>query len=155
MQIKFGPLRTASVAAIADRGPRDRARMRLHATPFKWLLIGLLLVSFAGRPWAQSLPASSARCGSLSSAAMEHVYSAAAHDTGDSVAAKKAMPHHESDKAKSPDCVKSCAAAPVLALTATPSWASEIWPHIHEMPVDLTLNGQSPKPELSPPIARV
>jgi hypothetical protein len=129
--------------------------MRLHATPFKWLLIGLMLVSFAGRPWAQSLPASSAGCGSVSAAAMEHAYSATAQETSDIAASQAALPQHESGKTKSPDCVKSCAAAPVLALTATPSWASEIWPQLHEMPVDVTLNGQTPKPELSPPIASV
>lgn len=128
--------------------------MRLHVTPFKWLLVSLMLVSFAGRPWALSLPASSAECGILNPSAMELAYSAAAKDTGGIVTGKMAMPQHESGKTKSPDCVKSCAAVPVMALTATQTWASEVWPQIHEIPVDIALNGQTPKPELSPPIGR-
>jgi hypothetical protein len=131
--------------------------MRLRATPFKWLLIGLMLVSFAGRPWAQSLPASVSGCGGLGTAAaatMDHADSAAAQETGKIAAGETTSPQHDSGKTKGADCVKSCAAAPILALTATPSWASGIWPQIHGTPVEVALNGQTPKPELSPPIAR-
>jgi hypothetical protein len=135
--------------------PGKSARMRLCAAPFKWLLIALMVVSFAGRPWAQSLPASTGGCGGTSAVAMEHAYSAAADETGKIAASESTAPQHDSAKAKGANCVKSCAAVQVLAMPATPSWAAEVWPQIHVAAVAVTLIGQNPKPELSPPIALV
>jgi hypothetical protein len=126
----------------------------MRAVPLKWLLIGLMVVSFAGRPWAQTLPASTQGCGGQT-AAIEHAYSATTHETGKIKASEAASPQHDSGKAKSADCVKSCAAVQVLAISATPSWTAEVWPEIHLAAVEATLHGQTPKPELSPPIVRM
>lgn len=113
--------------------------MGLCAAPFKWLLIALMVVSFAGRPWAQSLPGG---CGGVSASAMEHAV--AADET--------APPQHDSGKTNGANCVKSCAAVQVLAMPAAPLWTAEVWPQIHVAGVEATLTGQNPKPELSPPI---
>jgi hypothetical protein len=126
----------------------------MRAVLFNWLLIGLMVVSFAGRPWAQVLPATTQGCGGQT-AAIEHTYTAATHETGTIETGKTTAPQHDSGKAKSADCVKSCAAVQVLAISAVPSWAAETWPQIHSAAVEATLHGQTPKPELSPPIARV
>jgi hypothetical protein len=127
----------------------------MRAVSFKWLLIGLLVMSFAGRPWAQTLPASTQGCGEQNAVAIEHAYSAATHETGKIEASEAASPQHDSGKAKSADCIKSCAAVQVLAISATPSWTAEVWPQIHVAAVEATLHGQTPKPELSPPIVRM
>jgi hypothetical protein len=82
--------------------------MRLCAAPFKWLLIALMVMSFAGRPWAQSLPASTQGCGGTNAAAVEHA--AAAHVTAKIAVSETAAPKRDSGKADSADCVKSCAA---------------------------------------------
>lgn len=129
------------------------ARMRLCAAPFKWLLIALMVVSFAGRPWAQSLPASTGGCGGPNAAAMEHVYSAATDETGKVEASDTAPLQHDSGKTNSANCIKSCAAVQVLAMPAAPLWAAEAWPQIYVTVIAATLIGQNPKPELSPPIA--
>lgn len=129
--------------------------MRLCAAPFKWLLIALMVVSFAGRPGAQSLPASTGGCGGTSAAAMEHAYSAAADDTGKIAAGETTAPQHDFGKAKGANCVKSCAAVQVLAMPAAPLWTAEVWPQIHGTAVAVVLIGQNPKPELSRPIALV
>lgn len=127
--------------------PGKSARMRLCAAPFNWLLIALMVVSFAGRPWAQSLPASTGGCGGAP--AMAHAASAQ-HVAGkiDIGAA-----HHDSGKTNTADCAKSCAAVQVLAMPAAPSWAAEVWPQIHVAAITAVMIGQNPKPELSPPIA--
>jgi len=127
--------------------------MRLCAKPFKWLLIGLMVVSFAGRPWAQALPTSG--CGGSTSAAMEHAYTAAIDEAGTITASEMAAPQHEPGQTKSANCVKSCTAVPVLALSVAPSWSSEVWPQIHETAVEAILHGLTPEPELFPPIALV
>jgi hypothetical protein len=151
-QINIGRSRTPSVAAdVTEQG--IAARMRLCAAPFKWLLIALIVVSFAGRPWAQSLPASTGGCGGTSTAAMEHAYSAVMDETGKIAASEAAAPQHDSGKTNSANCVKSCAAVQVLAMPAAPLWTAEVWPQTHVAGVEATLNGQNPKPELSPPIA--
>ena len=127
--------------------------MRMRATPFKWLLIALMAVSFAGRPWAQGLPTSTAGCGGLSAAVMGHAYTAAAAEAGKIVGGEMAAPQHEPAKTKSADCIKSCTAVPVLAMSAAPSWSAEVWPQIHLAAVEAILHGQTPEPELFPPIA--
>jgi len=126
--------------------------MRLCAAPFKWLLIALMVMSFAGRPWAQSLPASTQGCGGTNAAAVEHA--AAAHVTAKIAVSETAAPKRDSGKADSADCVKSCAAVQVLAMPAAPLWSAEVWPQIHLVAVEAILHGQTPKPELSPPIGR-
>ena len=68
--------------------------------------------------------------------------------------AEAAAPQHESGKTKSADCIKSCAAVQVLGLVAM-AWLPEVWPQVHSAAIDVALNGRSPKPELSPPIALV
>jgi hypothetical protein len=127
--------------------------MRLCAAPFKWLLIALMVMSFAGRPWAQSLPASTEGCGGTNAAAVEHA--AAAHVMANIAVNETAAPKHDSGKANSANCVKSCAAVQVLGMPAVPLWSAKVWPQIHLVAVEATLHGQTPKPELSPPIARV
>ena len=127
--------------------------MRRCATPFKWLLIGLLVVSFAGRPWAQALPASG--CGGSTSAVAEHADTAATDEAGTITASETAASQHESGQTKSANCVKSCTAVPVLAISADPSWSFEVWPQIHETAVEVILHGLAPEPELFPPIALV
>ncbi len=125
----------------------------MRAALFKWLLIGLMVVSFAGRPWAQSLPVPTAGCGGSNAATMEHAASAAADEAGKIATSESPAPQHNSGKAKSADCVKSCTAAPVLAMSAAPSWSAEGWPQIHLAAVAAILHGQEPEPELFPPIA--
>jgi hypothetical protein len=122
------------------------------ATPLKWLLIGLMVVSFAGRPWAQALPASTQGCGGSSAAVMQSVHPAATHKAGKIAADETAAPQDESGKTKSADCVKSCAAVQVLGL-ATMTWFPEVWPQIHSAAIEVALKGHPSKPELSPPIA--
>ena len=129
--------------------------MRLCAAPFKWLLIVLMVVSFAGRPWAQSLPASTGGCGGSSTTAMEHAHSAVDHDSGMTAAGKTASPKHDSGQAKSADCVKSCAALQVLAISVVPSWTAKAWPQVRVTGIEAPLHGQNPEPELFPPIARI
>jgi hypothetical protein len=126
--------------------------MRMRATPFKWLLIGLMLVSFAARPWAQALPASTQGCGGSSAVAMQSAHLAATHEAGKIATEKTAAPQHDFAKAKNADCVKICAAVQVLGLTAM-TWFPEVWPQIHSAAIEVALNGHPPKPELSPPIA--
>ena len=131
--------------------------MLMRIAPFKWLLIGLMLVSFAGRPWAQSLPASTQGCGGSVAVAMQSTNSMAtheAHEAGEIAASEMAMPQHDSGKAKSIDCVKSCAAVQVMGLVAV-TWSPEVWPQIHSATIEIALSGHPPKPELSPPIALV
>jgi hypothetical protein len=128
--------------------------MIMRAAPFKWLLIGLMAVSFAGRPWAQSLPASTQGCGGSSTVAMQAIDSAATHETGMIAADKAAMPQHDSGKTKSADCVKSCAAVQVMGLVAV-TWSPEVWPQIHSVTIEIALSGHPPKPELFPPITLV
>ncbi|MBI3704996.1 MAG: hypothetical protein HY244_14400 [Rhizobiales bacterium] len=127
----------------------------MRAKPFKWLLVGLMVLSFAGRPWAQSLPASSeAGCGGSRTVTMQAVDSAAAHEIGASMADEAVMPQHDSGKAKSADCAKSCAAVQVMALAAM-TWSPEVWPQSHSTTIEVALIGHPPKPELSPPIASI
>jgi hypothetical protein len=131
--------------------------MIMRAVPFKWLLIGLMLVSFAGRSWAQSLPASTEGCGGSSAVAMQSANSTATHETHEAgviVASETATPQHDTGKAKSIDCVKSCAAVQVMGLVAM-AWFPDVWPQIHSAAIEVALNGHQPKPELSPPIALV
>ena len=51
-------------------------------------------------------------------------------------------------------CVKSCAATPLMG-QAPLAWSAEIWPQAHSAAVEVALRDHPPKPELSPPIARV
>ena len=121
------------------------------ATPLKWLLIGLMVVSFAGRPWA--LPVSAQDCGGSSAMATQSAHPAVMHQAGNITTDEIAAPQHDSGRTKSADCVKSCAAVQVLGLAAV-TWSPEVWPQIHSAATAVALNGHPPKPELSPPIAR-
>jgi hypothetical protein len=124
------------------------------AMPLKWLLIGLMVVSFVGRPWVQALPASAQGCGGSSAVAMQSAHPAVTHEAGKIAADETAAPQNDSGKTKSADCVKSCAAVQVLGL-AVMTWSPEVWPQIHSAAIEVALNGHPPKPELSPPIAFV
>jgi hypothetical protein len=126
--------------------------MRIRATPFKCLLIGLMVVSFAGRPWAQALPVSAQGCGGSSAVAMQSAHLAATHAAGKIATDKAAAPQRDSGKTKSVDCAKNCAAVQVMGLAAM-IWSLEVWPQIHSAAIEVALNGHPPKPELSPPIA--
>jgi len=125
----------------------------MRATPFKWLLIGLMVVSFAGRPWAQVLPVSTQGCGGSIVMAMQSAHPAVMQEAGKIAADEMAAPQDDSGRTKSADCVKSCAAVQVLGLAAM-TWSPEAWPQIHSAAIEVALNGHPPKPELSPPIAR-
>lgn len=121
----------------------------MRARTFKWLLIGLMVVSFAGRPWAQTSPASTQGCGGTSIAA--------AHDAGelassDRIAASETAAQHDSGKTKSAECAKTCAALQVMALAAM-TWSPGVWPQSHDAAIEVALIGHPPKPELFPPIA--
>ncbi len=126
--------------------------MFMLATLLKWLLISLILVSFAGRPGAQALPMATQGCGGSSAVAMQSAHLVAAHEAGKIAADEAAAPQHNSGKTKSADCVKSCAAVQVLGFVVM-TWAPEVWPQIHSAAIEVALNGHPPKPELSPPIA--
>jgi len=127
--------------------------MRMRAAPFKWLLIGLMVVSFAGRPWAQALPALTQGCGGSGVMAVQSAHPAVTREAGRIPADETAVPQHDSGRTKSADCAKNCAAVQVLGLAAM-TWSPEVWPQIHSAAIAVALNGHPPKPELSPPIAR-
>jgi uncharacterized protein (DUF2342 family) len=122
--------------------------MIMRARPFNWLLIGLMVVAFAGRSWAQP------GCGAVGTVAMDSANSTATHKAGEIAASETATQKHDSGKAKSADCVKCCAATQVLGLIAM-AWSPDVWPQIHLAAVEVALHGQMPKPELVPPIALV
>ena len=126
----------------------------MRATPFKWLLIGLMVVSFAGRPWAQASSASTEGCGGLTAVAMESANPAAMHKAGKIAASETATQKHDSGKPIIADCVKSCAAAPLLGISIM-SWSPDVWPQVHSTAIEVALNGHPPGPELFPPIALV
>ena len=125
----------------------------MRARPFKWLLIGLMVVAFAGRPWVQAWaqPVAGQAIQDCGSSAANATAMLAADDiaAGDSTVA-----HHDSGKAKSADCAKTCAAVQVLGLVAM-TWSPEVWPQIHSAAAEPALTGHPPKPELSPPIALI
>jgi hypothetical protein len=127
----------------------------MRATPFKYLLIALMVVSCVGRPWAQALTVSPAHgCGGASAAAMEPGTAMAAQAAGRIAAGETAMASHPADSSMSAACVKSCAVTPMLG-QMDQMWSAEVWPQAHPLAVDVALRGYPPKPELSPPIARV
>ena len=126
--------------------------MRMRATPFKWLLIGLMVVSFAGRPWAQALPVLAQGCEGSSAVAMQSTHLAATHAAGKIATDETPAPQPDSGKTKSADCAKNCAAVQVMGLAAM-IWSLDVWPQIHSAAIEVALNGHPPKPELSPPIA--
>jgi len=109
-----------------------------------------MVVAFAGRPWVQAWAQPVAGqaiqdCGST----------AAAMQAADDIAAgDSTMAHHDSGKAKTADCAKTCAAVQVLGLVAM-TWSPEVWPQIHSAAAEPALTGHPPKPELSPPIALI
>jgi hypothetical protein len=128
--------------------------MIMRATPLKWLLIGLMVVSFVGRPWAQALAAfPSPACGGANIVALAAANSAAIHAVGKVAADKTAAAKNDSDQRMSADCVKNCAAAPILGQSAM-VWSSDIRPQSHPAAIGIVLRGHPPRPELSPPIAR-
>ncbi len=125
------------------------------AALFKWLLIGIMALSFAGRPLAQSIAVGAMHgCGTFSAVGTETAISTTTHELGKIAASDTATPKYDSGKTKSADCVKSCAAVQILALAAM-AWSLDVWPQIHSAAIEVALNGHSPKPELSPPIALV
>ncbi len=126
----------------------------MRATPFKWLLIALMVVSFAGRPWAQTSPESTEGCGGLNAVAMESANSAAANGVGKIASSETATPTPDSAKPMVGDCVKTCAAAPILGISAM-AWAPDAWPQTHSAAIEVALKGHPPEPELFPPIALV
>lgn len=129
--------------------------MIVRAALFKWLLIGLMVVSFAGRPWTESIAAGAMHgCGTFSAAGTETANSTMTYELGKIAAGDAATPKYDSGKTKSADCVKSCAAVQILGLAAV-AWSLDVWPQIHSATIEIALNGHPPKPELSPPIALV
>lgn len=52
------------------------------------------------------------------------------------------------------DCVKSCAAMPMLGQAAL-VWSPDVWPKSESAGMELSLSGYSPKPEIPPPISLV
>jgi hypothetical protein len=128
--------------------------MIMRAT-FKWLLIGLMVVSFAGRPWAQALAVSPGHgCGGAHVVAVDAGTSMATHDVGKAAPGETATVAYDSAKSMLAGCVKSCAATPIMG-HAPVAWYAEVWPQVHSAAIDVALRGHPPKPELSPPIARV
>jgi len=125
----------------------------MRATLFKWLLIGLMVVSFAGRPWAQALATSMQGCGGSSAMVVQSVHPAVTHEAGKMAAGQTTAAQNDSGKTAGVDCVKSCAALQVLGLAAM-TWSPEAWPHGRSVTIEVALHGHPPKPELSPPIAR-
>jgi hypothetical protein len=126
----------------------------MRATPFKWLLIALLVVSFTGRPWAQALAASPGHgCGGAHAVAVETGTSMPMH-VGKAATDETATANYDSVKPMLGSCVKSCAATPIMG-HAPVAWSAEVWPQAHSAAVDGALRGYPPKPELSPPIDRV
>lgn len=121
---------------------------------FKWLLIALMVLSFAGRPWAQAFSTANEGCGGSRTMTMQTLDSAAAHEMGTSATDEASMPQHDSGKTKSADCVKSCTAVPVMGLAAM-TWSPEVWPQSHSTTIEVALIGHPPKPELSPPIVSI
>jgi hypothetical protein len=123
----------------------------MRATPFKWLLIGLIVVAMAGLPWAQAFASfSSQGCGGDHSAKSE-----LAHATTVQSPVKIAMAttaKNDFGAATNAACAKSCAAMQVFGALAA-AWLPEVWPQIHSEAIDFVLSGHPPKPELSPPIA--
>jgi hypothetical protein len=129
--------------------------MIMHAQPLKWLLIALLVVSFIGRPWAQALAAAPGHgCGGAHAAAVDSGTAMATHDVGMAATDEAAPANYDAGKPMLASCVKSCAATPIMA-HASVAWCAEVWPQAHSVAVDGAMRGHSPKPELSPPIARV
>jgi hypothetical protein len=120
--------------------------------PLKWLLIGLMVVSFVGRPWAQALATSPAHgCGSAAAVAMQSGQVAGAQEQPGEIAA---VAIDDPAKAMTAACVKTCAAAPIF-IQLSVIWSPEIWPQIHTAAVSETLRGHPLKPELAPPIALI
>ncbi len=131
---------------------RDGMPGFMLATPLKWLLIGLMVVSFVGRPWAQAFAsAPSHSCGGAAAVATHAAAVAAAHQQLDALASAAV---DDSAKAIAAGCIKSCAAAPMMIQLAV-AWSPDIWPQVHSAAVADTLRGHPPKPELAPPIALV
>jgi hypothetical protein len=125
----------------------------MRATPFKWLLIGLFVVSFVSRPWAEALAASNSQgCGSESIAAMEFANSTAMRAIGKIAIGNTTTAKNSSGKAMLTDCVKSCAAMPMLGQAAL-VWSPDIWPKSQSAGIQLALSGCPPKPEIPPPIS--
>jgi hypothetical protein len=147
--IKCRRLRTTKVLSVTAL--RDGMPKFMLAAPFKWLLIGLIVVSFVGRPWAQALPLWPQGCSGSSVVAMQYTRFAMTHAVGKIAANEMAAPQHDSGDTKSADCVKSCAAVQVLGLAAM-TWSPEVWPQIHSAAIAVVLSGHPPKPELTPPI---
>jgi hypothetical protein len=126
----------------------------MRATPLKWLLISLFVVSFVGRPWAQALAASTSQgCGSASNAAMEFANSTM-RAIGKIAIDKTTTARNGSGKTMLADCVKSCAAMPMLGQAAL-VWSPDVWPKSESAGMELSLSGYSPKPEIPPPISLV
>jgi hypothetical protein len=120
--------------------------------PLKWLLIGLMVVSFAGRPWAQAFAsAPSHGCGGAAAAMTHAADVAAAHQQLESLTTATG---DDSAKAMGAGCIKSCAAAPML-IQLPVVWSPDIWPQAHSAAVIDTLRGHPLKPELAPPIALI
>jgi hypothetical protein len=127
----------------------------MRATPFKWLLIALLVVSFTGRPWAQAISVSPGHgCGGAHAVATDTGTAMATHDVGQAATGETATANPDSGQPMLASCVKSCAATPIMS-HAPVAWSAEVWPQAHSATVDPALRGHPPKPELSPPIARV
>jgi hypothetical protein len=127
----------------------------MRAASFKWLLIGLIVVSFAGRPWAQALAVFSTQgCGGVTAVAMQSAHSTAIHAAGKIAPHETATAKNDAGKPMVADCVKICAAAPMLN-ASTLAWSADVWPQSHAEAIETALRGHPPKPELAPPIALV
>ena len=123
----------------------------MRAAPFKWLLIGLIVVAIAGQPWAQAFAELSSRgCGSDHATMTE-----AAHATTMQAPAKMDMTASVKNDLRADTnatCAKSCATMQEFGPMAA-AWLPEVWPQVHSGAVELAMSGHTPKPELSPPIA--
>ena len=70
--------------------------MMMRAAPLKWLLIGFMVVSFMGRPWAQAVASvPNEDCGGMNAVAMQFSNSAAGHKIGKIAMEENATPKNE------------------------------------------------------------
>ena len=116
----------------------------------KRLLVCLSVIALIGGPWAQAFAQSSSHPCTMSAAA------AAADMTASDAAACNNMAAHQTDPGKntSTNCTQNCMAPLNLALPAV-SLQFEHLKLVFEPAAPVIMDGRTPPPELSPPIALV
>ncbi len=83
---------------------------------------------------------------------MELANSTAMHAIGIIAIGKTTTAKNDSGNAMLADCVRSCAAMPMLGQAAL-AWSPDVWPKSQSAGIELALSGNPPKPEIPPPIS--